>query len=329
MHRAAAVRSLFSALRDEVHRVFVGQEELVKFVLYSLLADGHVLIEGVPGLGKTLLVRTLADAMQLSFSRIQFTPDLMPADITGTTVLSERADRSGHELQFQPGPLVANVVLADEINRATPKTQSALLEAMQERQISASGRTIRLPDPFIVLATQNPVEHEGTYALPEAQLDRFMVKLLVDYPTEDEYHQILDRTTSSDRQSVTSRFDGQSLIDARMTVREVPVSRQVQTYVIRVIMATQPESPLAPSEIRKFIAYGAGPRAAQSVLLMAKVRALMEGRFAVSCQDVRDVALPVLRHRLVLNFAALTERVSADRLAAAAMAAVPELSETE
>ncbi len=323
--QAQRVRELFAALRSEVHQVFVGQTQLVDFVLYALMADGHVLIEGVPGLGKTLLVRTLASALDLAATRIQFTPDLMPADITGTTVLAEK-DGGGHELRFQAGPLIASVVLADEINRATPKTQSALLEAMQERQVTVGGKTMRLPEPFMVLATQNPIEQEGTYPLPEAQLDRFLVKLLVDYPSEEEYHDILQRTTSSEMPKVSARFHGKDVMAARALVRQVPVSTQVRSYAIRVTMATQPGSPYAPEEVKKYVAFGASPRAAQALLLLGKVRALVDGRFAVSCQDIREVAAPVLRHRLVLNFAGLSDRVAPDWLAGKAVANVKELS---
>ncbi len=323
--QAKRMRELFVSLRDEVHRVFVGQSELVDFVLYSLFAGGHVLIEGVPGLGKTLLVRTLASALKLSVSRIQFTPDLMPADITGTTVLVE-TPTGGHKLEFQPGPLVASIVLADEINRATPKTQSALLEAMQERQVSVAGRTIRLPDPFVVLATQNPIEQEGTYPLPEAQLDRFIVKLMVDYPTEEEYHRILEQTTGSESPHVDAGFSGDDVIWARGIVRQVEVSRQVRTYAIRLTTATHPTSELAPETVRKYVDFGAGPRAAQALLLLGKVKALLAGRFAVSVEDVRSIALPVLRHRLILNFAGLSERIATDDVVRQVIDVIPELS---
>ena len=324
--QARQVRALFKSLQSAVHRVFVGQRDLVDFTLYSLLADGHILIEGVPGLGKTLLVRTLAETLSVPMSRIQFTPDLMPADITGTTILTEK-EGGGHELRFQPGPLVASIVLADEINRATPKTQSALLEAMAERQISVAGRTIKLPEPFVVLATQNPLEQEGTYPLPEAQLDRFLVKLLVDYPTEQEYHQILEKTTSETIvDEAQERFSGADVIEARRIIRQVIVASQVRTFAIRLVMATQPTSAYAPAMIKKHVAFGAGPRAAQALLMLAKVHAMISGRFSVSCQDLRDVALPVLRHRLILNFAGLSERVAADDLVRAAISAIPELS---
>jgi MoxR-like ATPase len=324
-NRAQRVQRLVTSLREEIHRVFVGQQELVDFVLSALIADGHVLIEGVPGLGKTLLVRTLASAVKLPMSRIQFTPDLMPADITGTNVLAE-TEGGGHQLRFQPGPLVASIILADEINRATPKTQSALLEAMQERQISVAGRTIRLPEPFMVLATQNPIEQEGTYPLPEAQLDRFMVKLLVDYPTEPEYDHILERTTGAFTPKVLAEYSGEDILAARAIVREVPASQQVRSYAVRITMATQPGSPISPPTVRKYVAFGAGPRAAQSLLLMGKVKAILGGRFAVSCEDIRAVALPVMRHRLVLNFTGISERITPDTVVKAAVAAVSELS---
>jgi MoxR-like ATPase len=322
----ATVQKLFGDLHEQIGRVFVGQADVVDFVLYTLLVGGHVLIEGVPGLGKTLLVRTLGDALHLPMSRIQFTPDLMPADITGTTVLSESAG-GGHELKFQPGPLVANLVLADEINRATPKTQSALLEAMQEGQISVAGRTIKLPEPFVVLATQNPVEQEGTYPLPEAQLDRFLVKVLVKYPTTDEMDGILLRTTGTSRGAVSTVFSGEDVMTARRIVREVPAPKQVRLYAIKIVMATQPDHAAAPEAVRRHVQFGAGPRAAQALLMLAKVRALVQGRFSASCDDVRAVALPVLRHRLVLNFNGLAERVSPDAIVTKVVESVPELSQ--
>jgi MoxR-like ATPase len=323
--QAARVRSLFTTLREEIASVFVGQSEVVDFVLYAMLAGGHVLIEGVPGLGKTLLVRTLADSLHLPMSRIQFTPDLMPADITGTTVLSETAS-GGHELKFQPGPLVASLVLADEINRATPKTQSALLEAMQEGQVTVAGRTITLPQPFTVLATQNPVEQEGTYPLPEAQLDRFLVKVIVNYPTADELDGILLRTTGTAAHRSKARFGAQDVLEARQIVRQVPAATQVRRYAINLVLATQPDQPAAPDAVKLHLAFGAGPRAAQALLLLAKTRAIVEGRFSASCEDVRVVAPAVLRHRLVLNFAGLAERVSPDAIVTAILRSVTELS---
>lgn len=323
---ASQVRDVFGRLQEQVQRVFIGQRQVVELVIASLLADGHVLIEGVPGLGKTLLVRTLAEAIDLRFGRIQFTPDLMPADITGTTMLVDKPG-GGHELRFEPGPVLNNIVLADEINRTTPKTQSALLEAMQERQVSVAGRTLRVPEPFIVLATQNPVEQEGTYPLPEAQLDRFLVKLLVNYPSEQEYHQILQGTTSSEVAHASKVCSGDDILRLRSIIRQVPVSSQVRAYAIRVVMATQSDSEYAPAEVRKHVSLGASPRAAQALLLLGKVKALLDNRFAVSCQDIRDVALPVLRHRIVLSYSAKAERITADHLANLAVSAVRELTD--
>ncbi len=323
--QAARFREVFDSLKREIHKVFVGQDDLVEHVLSVLLSDGHVLLEGVPGLGKTLLAHTLSSALQLKFSRIQFTPDLMPADIVGTMVLHEK-EGGGHELKFEQGPLVANFVLADEINRATPKTQSALLEGMQERQISVSRNTVRLPEPFIVVATQNPVEQEGTYPLPEAQLDRFLVKLLVDYPKEEEYHDILERTTGKDMPSISPVASGEEILAMRRMVRSVPVSKQVRGYAIRLIMATQPGSPYAPAAVNNSVDLGASPRGAQGLLLMGKVRALLDGRFAVSCDDIRGAALPVLRHRILLSFEGQSDRVNPDDLIRAVLNSVGELS---
>ncbi len=323
--QAERFRNVFGRLKAEVHKVFVGHDELVVHVLSVLLSDGHVLLEGVPGLGKTLLVRTLASCLDLSFSRIQFTPDLMPSDIVGTMVLDE-TETGGHALRFQEGPIVANFILADEINRATPKTQSALLEAMQERQVSVARRTLHLPEPFIVLATQNPVEQDGTYPLPEAQLDRFMVKLLVGYPSESDYHDILKRTTDTLAPSVEPVSNGEEILEMRRIARGVVVSDQVRRYAIRLMMATQPSSAHAPASMRRAVALGSSPRGAQGLLLMGKVRALIDGRFAVSCQDVRDVARPVLRHRMLLSFEGQADRVDPDGLVQDAIDSVSELS---
>ncbi len=323
--QVARFREVFDRLKREVHKIFVGHDALVDNVLSVLLSDGHVLLEGVPGLGKTLLARTLAQALQLEFSRIQFTPDLMPADIVGTMVLHEK-EGGGHELRFAQGPLVANFILADEINRATPKTQSALLEAMQERQISVSRHTIRLPEPFIVVATQNPIEQEGTYPLPEAQLDRFLVKLLVDYPQEREYHEILQRTTDVRRPVIEAVSSGQEILEMRRIALSVAVSEQVRSYAIRLVMATQPGSPHAPAVVNRAVSLGSSPRGAQGLLLMGKVRALLDGRYGVSCQDIRDVALPVLRHRVLLSFEGHSDRTRPDDLVQAVVNSVSELS---
>jgi MoxR-like ATPase len=323
--QAARFREVFERLKSEVHGVFVGHDDLVEQILSVLLSDGHVLLEGVPGLGKTLLTRTLAAALQLSFSRIQFTPDLMPADIVGTMVLREK-EGGGHDLAFEAGPLVANFILADEINRATPKTQSALLEAMQERQISVARKTMPLPEPFIVMATQNPIEQEGTYALPEAQLDRFLIKALVDYPSEREYHEILGRTTGLVAPTVEPVSTGDEILAMRRIVRAVEVTEQVRSYAIRIVMATQPGSPHAPAAVNQAVMLGSSPRGAQGLLLLGKVQALRQGRFAVSCEDIRIVALPVLRHRVLLNFEAQADRVNPDELIRAAISSVSELS---
>jgi MoxR-like ATPase len=323
--QAARFREVFARLKQEVHRVFVGQDELVENVLAVLLSDGHILLEGVPGLGKTLLAHTLASALRLEFKRVQFTPDLMPADIVGTMVLHEKQG-GGHELRFEEGPLVTNFVLADEINRATPKTQSALLEAMQERQISVGRTTRALPRPFIVVATQNPIEQEGTYPLPEAQLDRFLVKLLVGYPAEREYHEILERTTSLEMPTVSPVSSGDEILALRRVVRSIAVTDQVRGYAIRLVMATQPGSPYAPESVRRVVLLGASPRGAQGLLLVGKVRALLGGRFAVSCQDVRDAAHPVLRHRILLNYEGHADGVKPDDLIREVVTSVSELS---
>jgi len=318
-------RSTLDRLRDEIHRVVVGQDAVVDGVLAALFCDGHALLEGVPGLAKTLLVRTLAAALRLDFSRIQFTPDLMPADIVGTMVLHE-VEGGGHQLRFEEGPLVANFILADEINRATPKTQSALLEAMQERTITVSRKTRPVPEPFVVLATQNPIEQEGTYPLPEAQLDRFLVKLLVDYPAEEEYREILARTTGERMPEAHPVATAEEVLELRSVVRQVPVPEQVETYAIRLMMATQPNSSYAPDAVNRHVSLGSSPRGAQGLLLVGKYNALNDGRFAVSCEDVRRAAPDVLRHRVLLNFEGQAKRVRPDDIIQAAVEAVPELS---
>ncbi len=324
--KAERFRQVFAGLRKEIQGLFVGHDELVEQVVAAMLAGGHVLIEGVPGLGKTLLVRTLASAVDVAFSRIQFTPDLMPSDIMGTMVLYEGSG-GGAELRFEPGPLIASIVLADEINRATPKTQSALLEAMQEHQVSVGRQTIKLPEPFMVLATQNPVEQEGTYPLPEAQLDRFIMKLLVSYPSESEYLTILDRTTTANVPAVRAATTGQEILELREVVRAVVVSEPVARYAARVIMATQPGSPNAPARVAREVALGASPRGLQAMILLGKVRALLDKRFAVSCRDIRDVATPALRHRLLLTFEAQANRVNPDEVIRDVVASVKELPE--
>lgn len=311
--QAEAFRTTFGAIRDQVRRMMVGQADVIDGVLTALMAGGHVLLEGVPGLGKTMLVSSISRAVDLPFSRIQFTPDMMPADIIGTTMLAEAAG-GGHELTFQQGPIVANLVLADEINRATPKTQSALLEVMQERQVTVGRRTIRMPDPFCVMATQNPVDQEGTYPLPEAQLDRFLFKLIVGYPTEADYHTIIDRTTGGATVAIDPVTDAATLVALRDVVRQVPVPEVAKSYAIRLVMATQPGSTYAPDAVNHGIALGASPRGVQGLILAAKVRCLLDGRFAIACEDIVEIAHPVLRHRIILNYQAQARGETADQL---------------
>lgn len=303
----------FESIKREIGKMIVGQEQVVDGVLTALCAGGHVLLEGVPGLGKTMLVSAISRSVDLPFSRIQFTPDMMPADIQGSSVLTDTGN-GGHELTFQPGPIVSNLVLADEINRATPKTQSALLEVMQEKQVTIGKRTIKLDDPFCVMATQNPVDQEGTYPLPEAQLDRFLFKLVVGYPTEQDYHTIIDRTTSGTTIALNAVSNGAALVEMRNIVRSVAVSEQAKRFAIKLVMGTQPDSPYATKAINDFVSLGASPRGIQSLMLAAKVIALRNSRNEVSEADIRQVALPVLRHRLVLNFKAQAANMSADSL---------------
>jgi len=311
-------------LKSEIGRVVVGQRRVVREILVSLLAGGHVLLEGAPGLGKTLLVRTLAQCLRLDFSRIQFTPDLMPADVTGTNVIVER-ERGTKTFEFQRGPIFGNVVLADEINRATPKTQSALLEAMQERGVTVSGTRHALPEPFFVLATQNPIEMEGTYPLPEAQLDRFFFKILIDSPDEETLVAIVERTTGTAEDAPEPVLDGPRLLAMRALARDVPVAEPLVRYVARLVRATQPESGEAAEVARKYLRYGAGVRAAQTLVLAAKVSALMEGRAHVSFDDLKAVAKPALRHRVILNFEGEAEGIPADRIVEQVLASMPEL----
>jgi MoxR-like ATPase len=302
-------------LLAEISRRIVGQKAIMDGLLTSLLSGGHVLLEGVPGLGKTAMVRALAGALDLSFARIQFTPDLMPSDITGTNILVESGE-GGRRFQFQQGPVFAHVVLADEVNRATPKTQSALLEAMQDHSVTVGRTTHPLPLPFFVLATQNPIELEGTYPLPEAQLDRFLFKLRVTSPSREELHAILDRTTGSEEPALRAAVDRERLLEMRRLVREVPVARPVQDYVVRLVEATHPETSPHP-EVKKYVRFGSSPRGAQAMLLGAKVAALRAGRFSPSFGDVRAVAAAALRHRVLLNFEGETDAVGADQIVAA------------
>ena len=320
---ATRFRSTYEKIKDEVGRMMVGQDDVVDGVLTALFAGGHVLLEGVPGLGKTMLVRCLGEAVRLDFSRIQFTPDMMPADIQGTSVLVE-SEEGELDVEFQQGPLVANLVLADEINRATPKTQSALLEAMQERQLSVGTRTIQLEEPFCVMATQNPVEQEGTYPLPEAQLDRFLFKLVVGYPEEAEYHTILERTIAGHDPDIKPVAKGADVVKLRKTVREVPVPEHVQSWAVRLVMGTQPGGPYAPALVNDNVSLGASPRGAQALLLAGKVKALLAGRFAVATDDVRAVAHACLRHRVMVNFQGQADGVTPDAIVDAVLENVPE-----
>jgi MoxR-like ATPase len=304
-------RADFEALRREVGKVIVGLSDIVDDTLTALIAGGHVLLEGVPGLGKTLLVRTLADSLSLKFQRIQFTPDLMPADLIGTNVMLDTPE-GGRRFEFQRGPIFANLLLADEINRATPKTQSALLEAMQERSVTVAGTTHRLAPPFFVLATQNPLEMEGTYPLPEAQLDRFFFKLLVKFPTAQELETILDRTTEATTPSAGQIFDGQRIVELSHLARQIPIADELRRYGVALILATHPESPLASDKTRRFVRYGSSPRGAQAIILAAKIRAILDHRYHVSRDDLRACAHPALRHRLILNFEGQAENIQAD-----------------
>jgi MoxR-like ATPase len=297
--RSAADR--LNGVRSEIAKVIVGQNDVVEGVLICLLAGGHVLLEGVPGLGKTTLLRTLSRTLQLKYSRIQFTPDLMPADIVGSMII-ETEDRGAKALRFQPGPIFANLVLADEINRATPKTQSALLEAMQERTVTSGTSTHQLDQPFLVMATQNPIEMEGTYPLPEAQLDRFLMKILVTYPSRDELNRIVDRTVQPELETPVAVMDREAILAVRAVCREVLVAPHVRDYAIHLVMATQPEQSEAHELARKYVRYGSSPRGAQALVECGRVRALMRNRFHLSTEDIEHVAHAVLRHRIILNF---------------------------
>ncbi|MCB9845261.1 MAG: MoxR family ATPase [Phycisphaeraceae bacterium] len=311
-------RATFSRLSDEIGKVLVGQREVIHGVLTALFAGGNVLLEGVPGLGKTLLVRTLSETLRLPFSRIQFTPDLMPADVIGTNIVMEDPQTGQRRFEFQRGPIFAQVVLADEINRATPKTQSALLEAMQEHRVTVSGRTYVLDEPFIVLATQNPIEQEGTYPLPEAQLDRFIFKIVVGYAQLDELMTILDRTTGTHTPTVEPVLDGPAILKARELIRGVVVAPHVKEYASRLVLATHPEGRYAAGgatgPTNRYIRCGASPRAAQALILGAKVMALTDGRYHVANKDIQQIAPMALRHRILLNFEAEADRVDTDKL---------------
>ncbi len=303
----------FQRVNSEISKVIVGYGEVIDDLLITVLARGHAILEGVPGVGKTRLVQTLSDVLHLKSSRIQFTPDLMPADIVGTNVVQE--SDTGHKvLEFQPGPVFANIVLADEINRATPKTQSALLEAMQEKTVTVGNQTYRLEPPFIVLATLNPLELEATYPLPEAQVDRFFMKLRMDFPDMDSIHEILDRTTQSESPAVKRVWDAEKILDLRQTALGLQISDTVQDYAIRIVMATQPTTEYAHDLTKRYLRYGASPRGSQALVIGAKVCALLKGRREVAPEDIRSVVLPALRHRVILNFEGEAERIDPDKV---------------
>jgi MoxR-like ATPase len=299
-------------IEREVGRVIVGQRELVRQTVTGLLANSHVLLEGVPGLGKTMLVRTIADVIDCSFNRIQFTPDLMPADITGTNILIEEEGR--RIFRFQPGPIFANLVLADEINRATPKTQSSLLEAMQEHQVTVARQRYPLDPPFFVLATQNPLEMEGTYPLPEAQLDRFIFKVMVPFPSEEDLVTIMDRTTGSESVTASKVASAAEIVEMQRLARAVPIAPHVTAYAVSVLAATHPDQPRAPGLVREYVRYGGSPRGAQALVTAGKIYALLDGRFNVSIDDIRAVALPALRHRIILNFEGEAEGITTEAI---------------
>ena len=308
-------RHTFTALQSELGKVLVGQQEIVEGVLVAFFAGGHVLLEGVPGLGKTLLVRTLAEVMNLHYSRVQFTPDLMPADIIGTNIILE--DPHGRkEFQFQPGPVFTNILLADEINRATPKTQSALLEAMQEHHVTVGGKLHQVEAPFLVMATQNPLEMEGTYALPEAQLDRFFFKLKVNFPSATELHEILDRTTKAGENGATKKVieSAAQVLEFQQIVREIPLTREVQERAVQLVMATHGDRAEGTALAKRYVRYGASPRGAQTLILAAKVHAILAGRYHVAREDIDKAAPAALRHRIILNFEGEAEGQTSDNI---------------
>src|SRR5688500_9701026 len=315
-------RDTYASMRGEVAKVIVGHDAIVDGTLIALLAGGHVLLEGVPGLGKTLLVRTLSEVLDLAFNRIQFTPDLMPADILGTNIVME-TQGGRREFQFQKGPIFAHLILADEINRAAPKTQSALLEAMQEHSVTAGGEIRRLEEPFFVLATQNPIDQEGTYPLPEAQLDRFFFKLLVTYPTAADLTEVLNRTTENRKTEIQTVVTRDEMIELQHLVRQVPVASHVKDYAVRLVLATHPKTETAAPITNQYLRFGSSPRGAQCLLLGAKVRALAQGRFNASFEDIQAVVLPTLRHRLILNFEAEAEGITTDHVVEQILKDVP------
>ena len=324
--QAEEFRNRYQAVRDQIGRVIVGHDEIVHGVLTCLFVGGHTLLEGVPGLGKTLLVRSLAEALDLDFSRVQFTPDLMPADILGTNMVMEAPDGKRF-FEFQKGPVFTQILLADEINRATPKTQSALLETMQEGTVTVAGTRYEMKQPYFVMATQNPIEQEGTYPLPEAQLDRFFFKLVVGYSTREEMATILDRTTRGFAAEPEKVMDGSEIIKWQKLIRDVILAQHVQDYIVRLVLATHPQGQFALPVTNQFLRWGGSPRGAQTLALAAKVRALLEGRYNVSFEDVRRVYLPAMRHRVILNFEAQAEGMEPDQVLLDILEQLPEKSD--
>ncbi|MHC4559947.1 MAG: AAA family ATPase [Planctomycetota bacterium] len=320
-------REMFDSLRREIGKVIVGHETIVDDVLISLFCGGHVLLEGVPGLGKTLLVRTLSSVFLLEFRRIQFTPDLMPADIIGTNIVMEDAATGKRQFQYQPGPIFGQIILADEVNRATPKTQSAMLEAMQEHSVTSGGQIHKLPEPFMVLATQNPIEQEGTYPLPEAQLDRFFFKLLVPYSNRDELRTIIDRTTTGRQPQAESVTDAEGITQAQELVRHVVIAEHVQDYAIRLVLATHPNGEFAPEVTSRFVRFGSSPRGVQALVLAGKVRAMLDERYHVSFSDIETSVPPALRHRILLNFEGQAEGIRTDDLLEQILDSTPKTTE--
>lgn len=329
IEQVAQLNQAFERITSELGKVIVGQRSVIEELLIAMFARGHCLLVGVPGLAKTLMIRTLADALSLKFSRIQFTPDLMPADITGTEVIQEDRSSGTREFRFLPGPIFGNVILADEINRTPPKTQAALLEAMQEHQVTVGGTRRALAQPFFVLATQNPIEQEGTYPLPEAQLDRFMFNIFVDYPDEDEEFRIVKQTTTEVVQSVAPTLDAEQIIHLGQIVRKVPVADHVLRYALRLTRTTRRDNALAPDFVREYVSWGAGPRASQFLVLGAKARAVLHGRYHATADDVRAVALPVLRHRIMTNFNAEAEGIKPEAIIRRLLETIPLEDENE
>ncbi len=322
--RAEKLKLSCEKVRKEVAKVIVGQDDVIDQLLIAILARGHCLLEGVPGLAKTLMIRSLADSMHLGFHRIQFTPDLMPADITGTDIIQESPETGHRQLIFEKGPVFTQMLLADEINRTPPKTQAALLEAMQEHEVTVGGKTYRLAEPFFVLATQNPIEQEGTYPLPEAQRDRFIFQVMVDYPSRDEESEIIDRTTSNFKSSVQSVVSGDEIIEFQETVRLVPLPDYVKQYVLNLVRGLRPRDSACLPWTKDLVEWGPGPRAGQQLVLGAKARALLKGRYHVTLEDVIALAAPVLRHRIVATFAAQADGMSSDSLIAKALNEIPK-----